>query len=56
MDFDQYVMIYDGCRKCFAGAVKVIDFPLKPSDLSRYDEVLYGWIYHGQVEGKPGSL
>ena len=34
---------------------KVIDFPLKPSDLSIYDEVLYEWIYHGQAAGKPGS-
>ena len=34
---------------------KVIDFPLKPSDLSRYDEVLYEWIYHGQAAGKPGK-
>ncbi len=35
---------------------KVIDFPLKSSDLSRYDEVLYEWIDHGQAErgsGKP---
>ena len=34
---------------------KVIDFPLKLSDLSRYDEVLYDRIYRGQAEGKPGS-
>ena len=34
---------------------KVIDFPLKPSDLSRYDEVLYDLIYRGQAAGKPGK-
>lgn len=34
---------------------KVIDFPLKPSDLSKCGEALYDKIYHGQAERELGS-
>ncbi len=34
---------------------KAIDFPLKSSDLSGYDEALHEWTDHGQAAGKPGK-
>ena len=34
----------------------IIDFPMKAADLSRYDEVIYEWLYLWTAKGKFGTV